>query len=89
MKFGPRRPSLRKRVAARTSWKRVVRHSMGVKAPRGWGWLTNPRKAAYNRRYNRMTFSLFPRRRRRSGGCMIPIIVFCGGMSALCAMYLA
>ncbi len=46
-------PSLNKRVAARTSWKRVVRHRMGVKAPRGYGWFTNPRKAAYNRIYNR------------------------------------
>lgn len=55
MKFGFRIPSLRKRVAARTSWKRVVRHSFGLKAPRGWGWLTNPRKAAYNRVYNRTT----------------------------------
>ena len=55
MKFGFRKPSLRKRIAARTSWKRVVRHSLGLKAPRGWGWLTNPRKAAYNRIYNRTT----------------------------------
>ncbi|MCU1245308.1 MAG: hypothetical protein JWN02_1218, partial [Acidobacteria bacterium] len=37
MKFGIRTPSLRKRIAARTSLKRVVRHSLGVKAPRGWG----------------------------------------------------
>lgn len=55
MKFGFRIPSLRKRVAARTSWKRVVRHSFGLKAPRGWAWLANPRKAAYNRVYNRTT----------------------------------
>jgi len=55
MKFGFRTPSLNKRIAARTSWKRVVRHSMGFKAPRGWGWLTNPKKAAYNRIYNRTT----------------------------------
>ena len=46
-------PSLKKRVAARTSWKRYVRHNLGLKAPRGYGWLTNPRKAAYNRIYNR------------------------------------
>jgi len=32
---------------------------VGVKAPRGWGWLTNPKKAAYNRVYSRTTFSLF------------------------------
>jgi hypothetical protein len=55
MKFGIRTPSLRKRIAARTSLKRYVRHSLGFKAPRGWGWLTNPRRAAYNRLYNRTT----------------------------------
>jgi hypothetical protein len=55
MKIGYRKPSLKKRVAARTSWKRVVRHRMGIKAPRGYGWLTNPRRAAYNRVYNRTT----------------------------------
>lgn len=48
-----RKPSLRKRVAARTSLKRVVRHNLGWKAPRGYGWLTNPKRAAYNRVYNR------------------------------------
>lgn len=55
MKFGFRTPSIRKRIAARTSLKRYVRHSLGFKAPRGWGWLTNPRRAAYNRVYNRTT----------------------------------
>jgi hypothetical protein len=46
-------PSLNKRIAARTSWKRYARHNLGLKAPRGYGWLTNPKKAAYNRVYNR------------------------------------
>lgn len=55
MKFGIRTPSLTKRIAARTSWKRVVRHNMGFKAPRGFGWFTNPKRAAYNRIYNRTT----------------------------------
>ena len=58
MKFGIRRPSIRGRVAARTSVKRYVRHSLGLKAPRGWGWVTNPRKALYNRVYNRTSFSI-------------------------------
>lgn len=58
MKFGLRIPSIKKRIAARTSWKRVTRHSLGLKAPRGWGWLTNPKKAAYNRAYNRTTFGI-------------------------------
>ena len=67
MKFGFRRPSLRKRIAARTSWKRVVRHNLGVKAPRGYGWLTNPKKAAYNRVYSRTTVGL-------GKGCLLVLL---------------
>ena len=80
MKFGFRKPSLRKSIAARTSVKRYIRHSLGFKAPRGWGWLTNPKRAAYNRMYYRTTFGwqslLKPRRRRASEGCLIAIIAF-------------
>jgi len=65
MKLGLRRPSLRGMLSARTSPKRFVRHRLGFKAPRGWGWLTNPRKALYNRIYWRTTFSLFDLFRRR------------------------
>jgi hypothetical protein len=68
MKLGIRRPSLRKRIAARTSWKRVVRHNLGFKAPRGYGWITNPRKAAYNRIYNRTTVGL-------GKGCAVSIVI--------------
>jgi hypothetical protein len=73
MKFGFRVPSFKKRFAARTSWKRVVRHSLGFKAPRGWGWFTNPRKAAYNRVYNRTSFDIFKTLGRAfSGGKRAP-----------------
>lgn len=58
MKVCLRLPSLQKRIATRTSPARWVRHSPDLKATRGWGWLTNPRKAAYNRFYNRTTFGL-------------------------------
>lgn len=58
MKIGPRKPSLNKMVAARLSPARFLRHSLGLKAPRGWGWLTNPRRALYNRVYSRTTFSI-------------------------------
>jgi len=80
VRFGFRVPSIRKRISARTSLKRYVRNSLGLKAPRGWGWLTNPRKAAYNRVYNRTT-----------RGCLI-IVVFMGlaisaGILGLCAVY--
>jgi hypothetical protein len=36
---------------------------MRLKAPRGYGWLTNPKKAAYNRIYN-----------RTSRGCLVSLI---------------
>ena len=65
-----RMPSLKKRIAARTSRKRVVRHNLGLKAPRGYGWLTNPKRAAYNRVYNRTSF-----------GCA----TFLGSIFILCA----
>lgn len=69
MKIGFRTPSLKKRIAARTSVKRYVRHNLGLKAPRGWGWVTNPKKAAYNRVYNRTTV-----------GCMVPGVVIGGAV---------
>ena len=67
VRFGFRVPSLRKRISARTSLKRYVRNSLGLKAPRGWGWLTNPRKAAYNRVYNRTT-----------RGCLVLFVMLLG-----------
>ena len=72
-RIGFRVPSLRKRIAARTSLKRVVRHRLGMKAPRGWGWLTNPKRAAYNRIYN-----------RTSRGCAFKVVlVLCIGLAAV------
>ena len=59
MKFGMRKPSIRKSIAARTSLKRYIRHNLGVKAPRGWGWITNTKKALYNKVYRKTTFSIF------------------------------
>ena len=77
MKVGFRTPSLRRRVAAHTSWKRAVRHSLGVKAPRGMGWLTNPRRAAYNRVYSRTT-----------RGCLV-VLAVCGGLLGLATWLMA
>jgi hypothetical protein len=70
MKFGFRIPNLNKRIAARTSVKRIISHNLGFKAPRGWGWVTNPKKALYNRVYNRTT-----------SGCMVAIMMFFGVLS--------
>ena len=62
MKFGFRIPSLSKRIAARTSVKRLVRHNLGVKAPQGGGWVTDPKKALYNKVYN-----------KTSRGCLVSV----------------
>ena len=59
MKFGPRKPSLKKRISARTSIKRQIVHRGGFKMPRGYGWVRNPKKYAYNKVYNRTTFDIF------------------------------
>jgi hypothetical protein len=40
--------------------------------PRGWGWLPNPRKAAYNRVYNRTT-----------RGCLVLAAAMAIGLSSL------
>ncbi len=72
MKFGFRTPSLNKRIAARTSVKRAVQNSLGLKAPRGYGWITNPKKAAYNRVYSRTT-----------KGCMLTIMMLVGMLFTL------
>lgn len=76
MRFGYRRPSWKKPIAARASWKRYVRHSLGFKAPRGYGWLTNPKKAAY-RVYNRTT---------RPVGCSVMLIVGALGLLTLAVL---
>ena len=55
VRIGFRIPSFKKRLSARTSLRRAVRQRLGLKAPRGWGWVTNPKRAAYNRVYNRTT----------------------------------
>lgn len=56
MKFGIRTPSLTRRIAARTSVKRMVRAK--IRMPRGMGMITNPKKAIYNRVYNKTSISV-------------------------------
>src|SRR5665647_3755198 len=66
MKFGLRMPSLKKRVSARISVKRIIRHKMGLKMPRGYGFVTNPKRFAYNKIYNKTSFG-FDRLFRNNG----------------------
>jgi len=73
MKVGLRVPSLKKRIAARTSWKRYARQNLGLKAPKGYGWITNPKKALYNRVYYRTT-----------KGCSVVLICLFSVFGPLC-----
>ncbi|MGO1370381.1 MAG: hypothetical protein ACTHVE_00845 [Senegalia sp. (in: firmicutes)] len=59
MKFGIRKPSLKKRISARTSIKRQIAHRGGLKMPKGYGWIRNPKKFAYNKVYNKTSFDIF------------------------------
>ncbi|HEY8363267.1 MAG TPA: hypothetical protein VIK77_10365 [Tissierellaceae bacterium] len=59
MKIGLRKPSLKRRISARTSIKRQIVHRAGLKMPRGYGWIRDPKKYVYNKIYNRTTFDVF------------------------------
>lgn len=62
MKFGPRKPSLKKSLKARTTGK-VKRAAKKALTPgygeKGTGWIKDPKKAAYNKIYRKTTFSLW------------------------------
>lgn len=59
MKFGIRTPSLKKRISAKTSLKRQVVQRAGLKMPKGYGWVRDPKKYAYNKVYNKTSFDIF------------------------------
>lgn len=60
MKFGVRKPNLKKSLRARTTGKvkRKVKRSINpFYGKKGMGWLRNPNKALYNKVYNKTTIS--------------------------------
>ncbi|MEH0862295.1 hypothetical protein [Halobacteriovorax sp. DPLXC-1] len=58
MKFGIRKFSINKRFSARTSIRRKAVHGLGIKMPRGWGWLRSPKRFIYNKIYRILTVDL-------------------------------
>ena len=62
MKFGFRKPSLKRSLKARTTGraKRAIKKSLipGY-GKKGAGWIKNPKKAAYNKVYNKTSFSIW------------------------------
>lgn len=62
LKFGLRKPSIKKSIKARTT-ERVKRAIKKAGIPgygkKGKGWLINPKKAAYNKVYQKTTKSIW------------------------------
>ena len=62
MKFGMRKPSLKKSFKARTTGraKRAIKKSIipGY-GKKGMGWVKSPKRAAYNKMYKKISFSIF------------------------------
>lgn len=62
MKFGMRKPSIKRSISARTTgkWKRQMKKAIIPGYGRkGMGWVRNPRTAAHNKIYRKTTFSLW------------------------------
>lgn len=61
MKIGIRKPSLKRSISARTTGraKRTIKKAIipGY-GKKGMGWIKNPKKAAYNKVYNKTSISL-------------------------------
>ena len=62
MKFGMRKPSIKRSVKARTTGK-LKRKVKGTINPfygkKGMGWVRDPKRAMYNKVYRKTTFSIF------------------------------
>jgi hypothetical protein len=67
MKFGIRTPSITRSIRARTTGalKRTIKRSVNpLYGKKGTGWIRNPRKALYNKVYNKTSIGLFAAIRR-------------------------
>lgn len=76
MAFGPRKPSLKKSFKARTTGaaKRKVKKAINpLYGKKGMGYINNPKKAVYNKVYNKTTFSTNPV--SKSSGCLGAFVV--------------
>ena len=59
VKLGPRKPSIKKSISAKTTGKakRKIKSSINpIYGKKGTGYITNPKKATYNKIYNKTTY---------------------------------
>ncbi|WP_285009419.1 hypothetical protein [Lactococcus formosensis] len=62
MKFGMRKPSIKKSIKARTAGKakrKVKKALIPGYGKKGMGYVKNPKKAVYNKVYKKTTFSFW------------------------------
>lgn len=62
MKFGVRKPSIKRSISARTTGKAKRQLKKAVipgYGKKGTGWIKDPKKAAYNKVYKKTTFSFW------------------------------
>lgn len=62
MKFGMRKPSVKKSFKARTTGKakrQIKKALIPGYGKKGTGWLKNPKRAVYNKVYRKTTFSFW------------------------------
>lgn len=60
MKIGMRKPSIKRSLKARTTGKakrQIKKALIPGYGKKGMGWIKDPKKAAYNKLYNKTTFS--------------------------------
>ena len=79
MKVGMRTPNLKKRVSSRTTGainRKVKRSTSPYYGQKGIGWVKDPKRAAYNKLYNKITFGFGPDEGCLFGCGCISIVAF-------------
>ena len=78
MKFGLRKPSFKKSISARTTGKvkrKLKRLANPFYGKKGMGWIRNPKKALYNKIYNKTSISTRKAGNAFSGCLLIPFLL--------------
>lgn len=79
MKFGVRKPSLKKSIKARTTGKikRITKKSINpLYGKKGMGFVNNPKKAMYNKVYNKTSINAFDLFKKSNNILYIIVIAF-------------
>lgn len=79
MKIGPRTPNIKKRISARTTGavkRKIKTGTSPLYGQKGIGWVKDPKRAAYNSLYNKVTFGFGAEEGCLFGCVCVSIIAF-------------